>query len=267
MFVHGVPETDVVWDRLIAELEERFIDDLLLRLSPPGFGAPVPEGWEATPAAYVDWLEARLVEIIDAEAAAEGFPEVDLIGHDWGAGHVMGLVAKRPDLVRTWTVDCSGLLNPQYIWHDTAQQWQTPEVGEMVIEAMTAMPTTDRAAAYQGFGLPEQAATEMAEAATAEMGACILKLYRAAAQPAMAEMAERLYAVLDALGDDAPAACVINPVLDAYVPTELVPSVVARLGAEHIELPDDGHWWMATDTGAPAVADALLMFWRTHGTA
>ena len=267
VFVHGVPETDVVWNTLIAELDERFIDDRMVRLSPPGFGAPIPDGWAATPPAYVDWLEARLVEIIDEEAAAERFPEIDLVGHDWGAGHVFGLVAKRPDLVRTWAIDCAGLLNADYVWHDIAQQWQTADVGEAVVDYMTAMSVADRAASYVEFGLSADDASAMAQGFTPEMGSCILNLYRAAVQPAMAEKAEDLFAALDGLGPDAPSVCLITPLLDPYVPADLVPMVAARLAAEEIKLADAGHWWMASPGAAATAADALLMFWRTHGTA
>ena len=44
VFVHGVPETAAIWDPLIAALGR----DDVVALSPPGFGAPVPEGFEAT---------------------------------------------------------------------------------------------------------------------------------------------------------------------------------------------------------------------------
>lgn len=38
VFVHGNPETDAVWTPLLAELGR----DDVVRLSPPGFGAPLP---------------------------------------------------------------------------------------------------------------------------------------------------------------------------------------------------------------------------------
>ena len=44
-FVHGVPETSAIWSALVDELENRGIDDTHL-LTPPGFGAPVPQGFE-----------------------------------------------------------------------------------------------------------------------------------------------------------------------------------------------------------------------------
>jgi pimeloyl-ACP methyl ester carboxylesterase len=44
VLVHGNPETAAVWEPLRAALGR---DDVVC-LSPPGFGAPVPDGWEAT---------------------------------------------------------------------------------------------------------------------------------------------------------------------------------------------------------------------------
>ncbi len=47
VLVHGNPETDVIWEPLVDALGARDV----VRLSPPGFGAPVPPGWRATPTA------------------------------------------------------------------------------------------------------------------------------------------------------------------------------------------------------------------------
>ena len=43
VFVHGNPETAAIWDPLIAALGR----DDVVALSPPGFGAPTPDGWAA----------------------------------------------------------------------------------------------------------------------------------------------------------------------------------------------------------------------------
>ena len=69
---------------------------------------------------YHAWLVAEL-EAIDGP--------IDLVGHDWGTGHVAGIAADRPDLIRSFAMDCGGLVHPDYVWHDMAQAWQTPEVG------------------------------------------------------------------------------------------------------------------------------------------
>lgn len=123
VFVHGNPETDAIWGPLTAVLGR---DDVVL-LSPPGFGAPLPDGFGATMTEYRDWLEDRL-ERIDGP--------IDLVGHDWGGGHVVNLMMHRPELVRSWASDAVGLFDTDYVWHDLAQVWQTPGAGEESLDAM-----------------------------------------------------------------------------------------------------------------------------------
>ena len=61
-FVHGNPETDAIWDELVDELAGKGAADLVL-LEPPGFGAPIPDGWGATREEYRDWLVEQLVQL------------------------------------------------------------------------------------------------------------------------------------------------------------------------------------------------------------
>jgi len=86
-------------------LANRGVEDIIL-LSPPGFGAPVPPGFPCTRLAYRDWLISEIEKI--------GHP-VDLLGHDWGAGHTYAVAAVRPDLLRSWAADCAGLVHPSYV--------------------------------------------------------------------------------------------------------------------------------------------------------
>lgn len=244
VFVHGNPETTAIWEPLVDALIAGGLDDEVLTLSPPGFGAPSPEGWDPTPASYVAWLADQL-------EGMEG--PVDLVGHDWGAGHVYGLLSAAPELVRSWAADCAGLLHPDYVWHDMAQVWQTPGAGEEAVEAMAALGAEARQEAYEGLGLPAGIASSMALAADEEMGRCVLGLYRGAAQPALAELGREL-------SDAAlPPGLVLDATDDPYVASELGVRMVDRLGANHLRLEGQGHWWMAED---PTVAvDGLLAFW------
>ncbi len=79
-------------------------------------GNPETEA-SATYLGYRDWLEHELAQIDDP---------VDLVGHDWGGGHVVNAVMHRPELVRSWASDAVGLFDTGYVWHDLAQVWQTP---------------------------------------------------------------------------------------------------------------------------------------------
>ncbi len=127
VFVHGNPETTAIWDPLLVALGR----DDVVTLSPPGFGVPAPAGWAATSDDYLAWLVSEL-EAIDGP--------IDLIGHDWGGGHVQRLAATRPDLIRSWVTDIAGCADPEYVWHDMAQVWQTPGAGEEAVESMRSQP-------------------------------------------------------------------------------------------------------------------------------
>lgn len=127
VLVHGNPETDAIWD----ELRKQLGRDDVVALSPPGFGAPVPEGFGATSDDYLAWLTRELEAMTGP---------LDLVGHDWGGGHVMRLACARPDLIRSWVTDIGGCFDPEYVWHDAAQVWQTPGAGEEAIRQMAAAP-------------------------------------------------------------------------------------------------------------------------------
>ncbi len=249
VLVHGNPETAAIWGPLTVALAERGRTDVIA-LSPPGFGAPVPDGFDPTMDAYAEWLVAELDTI-----AADG-SEIDLVGHDWGAGHVYGALSRRPDLVRTWAGDIAGVVHRDYVWHDMAQAWQTPDVGEQVVEGMASSTHADKVALFEGLGLPPAIADDLAAGLDAEMGRCVLRLYRTGAQPAVGELGDRLASM------SLPPGLVVDAELDAYVPSELSVDVARRLGADVLRLDGRGHWWMVDDV-AP-VADSLVAFWNAH---
>lgn len=249
VLVHGNPETAAIWEQLTAALGERGRTDVVA-LSPPGFGAPVPAGLDPTMDAYAGWLVGELEEIRATGA------EIDLLGHDWGAGHVYGALARRPDLVRTWTGDIAGILHSDYVWHDMAQAWQTPEIGEQVVAGFTGSSLDERNALFVGLGLPGDIAARLAAALDDEMGRCILRLYRTGAQPAVGELGDRL------AGMELPPGLIVDAELDEYVSTDLSNAVAVRLGTELLRLDGRGHWWMVSDIDP--VADALVSFWSAH---
>ncbi len=243
VLVHGNPETDAVWNPLVDVLGRTDV----VRLSPPGFGASLPGAFPATFLAYRDWLVDELEKI--------GEP-VDLVGHDWGGCHVINAVMHRPELVRSWASDVVGLFDRDYVWHDMAQGFQTPEVGEQLVGVMQDGSVQDRAQQLTAFGIPSAVATSFAAAAGPEMGQAILALYRSARQPALAEAGRALENAAARPGLS------LSATEDTFVGTdEMRRRAAARAGARTEVLDGLGHWWMVED---PARGAAILTrFWTS----
>jgi pimeloyl-ACP methyl ester carboxylesterase len=241
VFVHGVPEVTAIWDGLVAALGR---DDVVC-LSPPGFGVPVPDGFVPTSDGYRDWLVGELDRI--------GEP-VDLVGHDWGGIHAMRAATARPQLIRRLVTDIAGTADPTYVWHDLAQGWQTPEVGEGIIAAMAGLTVDERTAALADAGMTDTGAGACAVAFGPEMGTCILSLYRSAVQPNLTNWAQEFEAL-----PDRPPALLIAAHDDQYTGPDLVRRVGARWHAQVAEFDGLGHWWMLHDPerGAAALRDFL----------
>jgi pimeloyl-ACP methyl ester carboxylesterase len=241
VLVHGNPETDAVWDPLIDALGRRDV----VRLSPPGFGVPLPLAFPATYIAYRDWLVEELTRIDRP---------VDLVGHDWGGLHVVIAVMHRPDLVRSWASDVVGMFDPEYVWHDMAQVFQTPDAGEQVVEAMVAGSLAERAKQLADFGIPAEVATSFAAAQGPEMAKAILAVYRSARQPALADAGR------DLKNAAARPGLSIVATEDPFVGTdEMRRRAADRAGARTEVLDGLGHWWMLQDPALSAAA--LTQFW------
>ena len=243
VLVHGNPETNVVWESLVETLDR----DDVVRLSPPGFGAPAHENWGATLDDYRDWLIAELEKL--------GEP-VDLVGHDWGGAHVVNVAMTRPELLRSWCTDVAGVFDPDYVWNDLARLWQTPGKGEQAVADMLATSFPERAAGLIGFGVAPDIAELLAPAIDEDMGRCVLGLYRSAVQPRMSELGRGLPAAAKRPG------LVLYATKDRSAGTEGMHRRSAeRAGAKLQVLPDLGHWWMTQDPDR--AAHALNRFWAT----
>lgn len=239
--VHGNPETADIWGPLRAVLGR----DNVVALSPPGFGAPAPAGFGATSDDYVAWLIGELESM--------GEP-VDLVGHDWGGGHVARVACARPDLLHSWVTDVAGLFDPAYVWHDFAQIWQTPGAGEENIEATLALPIADRAALYESLGMTPEVAAAIAAGFNADMGRCILALYRSAMPPALVEWGKEFGNAAARPG------LVITAADDPFTGgPEMSRRSADRAGAQFVVLEGVGHWWMVQDPKSGATA--LNQFW------
>ncbi|MFJ7218354.1 alpha/beta fold hydrolase [Amycolatopsis sp. NPDC098790] len=242
VFVHGNPETAAVWEPLLAELSAVRSD--VVCLSPPGFGAPLPDGFGATHADYRDWLVGELT--------AFGEP-VDLVGHDVGGGHVVNVVLSRPDLVRSWVSDVLGIYDPGYGWHELARRWRTPGAGEADVAARFGGTVEERTAVLVERGMGEQVAARVAAGQDAAMGRAVLALYRSAGTPGLGLPLERAAA--------RPGLAILATADRVVGTEEQRRRAAARAGARVAVLEGLGHWWMTDD---PARGAAVLAgFWAT----
>ena len=234
VFIHGVPDTHRLWDPIRAQLKGRET----VALSLPGFGCPRPADFSATKEAYVDFA-------IDAIARL-GAP-VHLVGHDWGANLVQRIVSLRPDLVRSWAAG-SGIVDRDYVWHDVAQQWQTPEVGEQIMELSSPEMLSESLIAS---GVPAAAAAVTAAHFDAEMKTAILRLYRSAVDIGAEWQPDVERSTRPAL--------VIWGEADPFGDVRFAHRLAERVHGELLLLPGCGHWWPLE---RPAeVAAALERFW------
>jgi len=237
VLVHGNPETEAVWDDLVPHLR----DQNIIRLSPPGFGSAIPPGFDCSVDAYRDWLAGELRKLAQP---------VDLIGHDWGGGHVVRIAMEHPDLIRSWTSDILGAFDADYVWHEMAQVWQTPEAGEQAIAQMAGAPAEARVERFESLGMTAAIARKVVAGTNPDVGRAILAVYRSAAQPAMKDFGAGLSRAAAKPG------LAVIATEDHYCGGEtLARRSAERAGAEVAILNGAGHWWMCQQPklGADAI--------------
>ncbi|MEX0875776.1 MAG: alpha/beta hydrolase [Actinomycetota bacterium] len=217
VFVHGVPDTYRLWDPIRTRLSR----DDVIAVALPGFDSEIPEGFDSTKEAYANWLTTEVSKI--------GEP-VDLVGHDWGSLLAARVASLRPDLIRTWAGGAAPI-DSTYVWHDTAQLWQTPEVGEQVMEAFT--PET-AAPGLTASGIPEDAAKDAASHIDDRMKDSILCLYRSAVTVGK-EWEGDLHSQTPAL--------LIWGADDPLVPVEFGERLAQKVGGRFVAFTGCGHWW------------------------
>jgi pimeloyl-ACP methyl ester carboxylesterase len=236
VFVHGVPDTHRVWNPLLASLRRKDV----VTLSLPGFGSPLPEGFTPVKEQYVDWLIAQL----------EAIPQpIDLVAHNWGALLAYRTLSLRPNLARTWAAG-GAPLDSTYKWHAAASRWQTPEVGERVMEATT--PDAMR----QGLiaaAVPASDAAETAAHLDATMKACILNLYRSAIHVGNEWEADLANVPLGGL--------VLWGEKDPYAAAEFGARLAQRTRATFCSVSGCGHWWQLERPRE--VATLLESLWKS----
>lgn len=239
LFFHGVPDTPAIWRPLIKALD--LPEGSYRAPTLPGFGTPLPAGFRPTKEAYLDWMITQ----IGAAASAAGEP-VDIVAHDWGALLASRAISLRPELVKSWVLG-GAVPDPDYKWHTTARQWQTPLVGEVVMR-LTSPALLAKAMVKEG--LPEDIAAHETKAWNKQMRQCILSLYRSART-----VASEWGSTLTALP---PNGLLVWGANDPYVSVAIADRFANRWGlALHVE-PNTSHWAYAE---AP---DSIAAVIRTH---
>lgn len=234
-FVHGVPDSHLMWDPIRSHLSRKDI----IAPDAPGFGSPIPAGFNATKEEYVDWLIAEIEKV--------GEP-VDLVGHDWGSFWVQRITSIRPDLVRTMTAGAAAI-DKDYVWHDVAKIWQTPTMGEQFMQGMTADAMK---VALGAAGVPAEYLEESTALIDDAMKDSILKLYRSATNvgPEWAPDVDKIKKpVLLLWGKD-----------DPYITFSFAEKLRDRLNGKLVAW-DCGHWW-PLERPAEAAAE-LESFWAS----
>jgi pimeloyl-ACP methyl ester carboxylesterase len=132
-----------------------------------------------------------------------------------------------------------------------AQQWQTPDVGEAIMEAMTEQALAE---GLPAAGVPPDVAVEVARHVDATMKACILTLYRSAVHVG-AEWQPDVERVTR-------PALVLWSRDDPYVAPVYGERLAARVGGELVMFDGCGHWW-PYERPAEAAA-ALERFWAAN---
>lgn len=233
-FVHGVPESHHIWDGI----RERLSRKDTIAVDMPGFMKDIPEGFDCSKEAYLYWLISEVEKV--------GEP-VDIVGHDWGALLTERLASTRPDLVRTWAAG-GGAIDETYVWHNIAQMWQTPGLGEQVMAGFTVDAMV---AAFLPEGVPESSARAMAERIDDRMKNAILPLYRSAVK-----VGEEWGPDLDNMQRPG---LLIWGAKDPYMGLEYAQRMAKRTKAEIVVLDEVSHWWPVQ---APdRAAEALEAFW------
>lgn len=236
VFLHGAPVTPAVWQPLIACLPS--VKVITPRI--PGFGTPVPTGFEATMHRYAEWFAAEL-------AAIEG--PIDLVAQDWGALISLPVLADRPANVRSWVLDAADL-GADFVWHGSAQTMQSPQ-GDAMIDAVVSAPLEKRREMMLATGIHESIALAIASEFNEAMGSTLLSLYRSAIDIGR-EWGPRIDEIR-------PPGLVIDASQDPFRATGSAARFAERTGSTRVVREDSGHWWMLDDP--KGIAALLTDFW------
>jgi pimeloyl-ACP methyl ester carboxylesterase len=231
LYVHGVPTNADIWTPFLERTGGIAVDL-------PGLGRSGKRGdLDYTVPGYTRFFE-RFLQLLGVDA-------VRLVVQDWGAC-ALGWAQEHPDRVERLVIMDAVPLLPGYRWHRIARAWRTPLLGEVAM-GLTIRPTLRRS-------LPAPLVDLVWDHFDQGTQRAILKLYRWADPPRLAEAGARLGAI------SAPA-LVLWGDRDPYIPPSFAGAYAAALGGEAtVEVvAGAGHWpWLANPPVVSRVSSFLL---------
>jgi pimeloyl-ACP methyl ester carboxylesterase len=124
LYLHGIPTSSDDWLQFLARTGG-IAPDLI------GFGRSGKGG-------HLDYSVAGLADFVERFLDHLGIPEVNAIGHDWGAAVALTFAARHPDRVpRTTLINAPPLLDPPAEWPRLLRLWRARGIGELVMGATT----------------------------------------------------------------------------------------------------------------------------------
>ena len=167
---------------------------------------------------------------------------------DFGGLLVVRAVSLEPALVRTWAAGAAPL-DPEYEWHKAAQLWQTPGVGEQVMEKLTPEVL---GATLAAAGVPATDATTAAAQLDDTMKRSILAHYRSAIRVG--------FEWVDDLQRAPARGLILWGENDPYAAPEFGRRLADRTRARFVPFAGCSHWWQLERAGE--VANELEAHWR-----
>ena len=217
LYVHGNPNNSDLWLPFL-ERTGGVAMDL------PGYGRSAkPAQFDYTIRGYGDWLDAFRREL--------GWDRYRLFMHDWGTVG-LAMAQREPERVDRLVIVNAVPFLPGYKWHRFARIWRTPVVGELFQGSTTRW-------GLKRFlpGMSDDFIDSIWDHFDHGTQRAILKLYRSAPSPVLAEAGVRL-------GEIGAPALVLWGGDDPYLPVRFAHAYGEALGGEtDVEVVEGaGHW-------------------------
>lgn len=250
LLLHGVPETALTWDRLLAELGT---DRVAVAPDLKGLGRSEARGPYDIPT-LVSELAALVLHEFDGP--------VDVVGHDWGGSLGLALAGERPDLVRRLVVEAG-----PYREIDPTRAWYMGLAALPVVPDVAFTLAAERivrqvwATCWKAEGAPEHLDEYVAAYTPPERWGAMLAYYRAAVRPRLARAVTGGPRHTGLPRAKVERALVVWGTDDPPMPLHVGEAVVRDLGPEAtmLTVPGVGHWphEEAPDVVVPAIAEFL----------